>query len=131
MISLIVWIILIVLALALLAYSLLCNDTVPYTEVVALVFSTLITWVLTVLYATGNVLVSTTRELVSQTALTSGTSTDYNTTTVFNYVTLEEYLPIDGTIMAILIVISISLTLYCLYVLIPTVIELVNGTGDN
>lgn len=126
MISLVVWIILIVVAAALLAYSLLSNDTVPYTEIVALVGATLITWIVTVLYATGNVIESSVRELVSQTATTTGGQT----VTEFVYDTVNTMLPIDSTIMAVLIVASVALTLYCLYVIIPTVIELVH-TGGN
>lgn len=126
MISLVIWIILIVLAVGLLAYSLLSNDTVPYTEIVALVGSTLITWVVAILYATGNVLVSSTRELTSQLAIVKGDETN----TTFNYVTINEYLPIDGTVTALLIVAAVALTLYCMYVLIPTVIELVTSGSD-
>ena len=117
MISFVLWVVLIVIAVLLLAYAILVESPIPYSEVVALVISTIITWTVTILYASGNV-VTEKVSVVNQTVVDNITVYEYD---------LLQYPVINSTVTALLIVFAIGLSLYCMYILIPTVVELVNG----
>ena len=121
MISFVLWIALIVVAVLLLAYAILIESPVPYSEIVALGISTIITWMVTILYASGNV-VTEQVSVVKQTVVDNVTTFEYD---------LLQYPVIDGTVTALLITFAIGLSLYCLYILIPTVVELVDGGNDH
>ena len=121
MISQTLLIVLLIAAALLSAFALLCDSPIPFADLVAITAADIIMWSSAVLYASGNVVAE--QFVVSQTVVA-------DTVTTYTYQLLQ--MPVTDVVFASLLFIgAVCLTLYTLYLLIPTITEILEDEVIN
>ena len=121
MISQTLLIVLLIAAALLSAFALLCDSPIPFADLVAITAADIIMWSSAVLYASGNVVAE--QFVVSQTVVA-------DTVTTYTYQLLQ--MPVtDVGFASLLFIGAVCLTLYTLYLLIPTITEILEDEVIN
>lgn len=117
MISETLLIVLLATAAVLTAYAVLCSNPIPFSDLVAMTAADIIMWSAAVLYGSGNV-------VAEEFVIASTTVTD--TVTTYTYQLMQT--PVTDVTLAMLFLIgAVCMTLYTLYLIIPTVQEILSG----